>query len=291
MKEHQNKEYRENTLEDCTIIVLSRNHEKFISECLNSIYRELHEVKILCADIGSIDNSFQLGQNTCKQFHLNSTHIQLSADTRTLTALKSLEKYVSSNYVILLSADDAFGIGYRDELIKLFKKITEYTVINFSSLVTDKNLQPLHLIAPKWSGSLKENKERLSYSNPGTAPGAVIPWNILVKTEAWRQPPNILIEDYWIWWQLIPLVPFITAQESHVLYRQHQHNISNASRNTEYAYSLGYVSALPTHKSNNYKNRLLSLVLIPRWLRHLNIAVWRNYLSGYQDSKHSELNR
>jgi hypothetical protein len=288
MKEHQNKEYRENTLEDCTIIVLSRNHEKFISGCLNSIYRELNEVKILCADIGSIDNSFKLGQNICKEFGLNSTHIQLSADTRTLTALKSLEKYVSTNYVILLSADDAFGIGYRDALIKLFKKITEYTVINFPSLVTDENLQPLHLKVPKWSGSLKENRERLSYSNPGTAPGAVIPWNVLVKAESWKQPPNIVIEDYWIWWQLISLVPFITAQESHVLYRQHQSNISNASKNKDYAYSLGYVSAIPSKNSNKLKNQLLSLTLIPRWIRHLHITVWVNFFSGYREAKISE---
>ena len=291
MEKSQQIESRENTLADCTIIVLSKNHENFLSDCLTSIHRELSDVKILCADISSIDESYELGQIICKKLGLKSTHLQLDANTRTLTALKNLEKLVSTNYVILLSADDAFGIGYREALIKLLKANTEYSVINFPSLLTDENLKPLHLKVPRWTGKVQENRRRLSYSNPGTAPGAVIPWRILINSESWKQPPNIVIEDYWIWWQLISLVPFIKAQESHVLYRQHQHNISKASRNIEYAYSLGYVSALPTYKSNNYKNRLLSLVLIPRWLRHLNIAVWRNYLLGYQDSKQSELNR
>lgn len=291
MEKSQQTESRENTLTDCTIIVLSKNHESFLSDCLTSIHRELHDVKVLCADIGSIDESFKLGQEICKKLELKSTHLQLDTNTRTLTALKNLEKFVSTNYVILLSADDAFGVGYREALIKLFKANTEYSVINFPSLLTDEDLKPLHIRIPRWTGSVKENRKRLSYSNPGTAPGAVIPWKILINSESWKQPANIVVEDYWIWWQLISLVPFITAQESHVLYRQHQLNISKASRSIEYAYSLGYVSALPTYKSNNYKNRLLSFVLIPRWLRHLNISVWRNYLSGYLDSKHSDLSR
>ncbi len=291
MEKSQQIESRENTLTDCTIIVLSKNHESFLSDCLSSIHRELYDVKVLCADIGSIDESFKLGQEICKKLELKSTHLQLDTNTRTLTALKNLEKFVSTSYVILLSADDAFGIGYREALIKLFKANTEYSVINFPSLLTDEDLKPLHIRIPRWTGSVKENRKRLSYSNPGTTPGAVIPWKILINSESWKQPANIVIEDYWIWWQLISLVPFIAAQESHVLYRQHKHNISNASRNIEYAYSLGYVSALPTYKPNNYKNRFLSLVLIPRWLRHLNISVWRNYLSGYQDSKHSGLNQ
>ena len=291
MEKYQQIESRENTLADCTIIVLSKNHESYLLDCLTSINRELSDVKILCADIGSIDESFKTNKNICMNLGLKSTHVQLDANTRTLTALKSLEKFVSTNYVILLSADDALGIGYREALVKLLKTSTEYSVINFPLLLTDENLKPLHLRVPRWTGKVQENRRRLSYSNPGTAPGAVIPWKILINSDSWKQPPNIVIEDYWIWWQLISLVPFITAQESHVLYRQHQHNISNASKDIEYAYSLGYVSALPNYKSNNYKNRLLSLILIPRWLRHLNIAVWRNYLLGYQDSKHSELNR
>ena len=142
MKEHQNKEYGENTLKDCTIIVLSKNHEKFISECLNSIYRELYDVKILCADIGSIDESFKTNKKICMNLGLKSTHVQLDANNRTLTALKSLEKFVSTNYVILLSADDAFGIGYREALVKLLKTSTEYSVINFPLLLTDENLKP-----------------------------------------------------------------------------------------------------------------------------------------------------
>ena len=280
------------SLNDVTILLLSRNHEKFIEECIHSINREFgNEIQLLNLDIGSIDGTLGISKSLCNEFGMDAVHLKLDKNTKTLTALKSLEEYVSTTYVILLSADDALGENYRQTLNKLFSDITEHTVINFPSMVTDHNLHPLYLRVPKWSVSSKKNKKLLSYSNPGTAPGAVIPWKMLVETQSWKQSPDIIIEDYWLWWQFIDIAPFITSQESHVLYRQHQHNISKASRNKAYAYSLGYVSALPTYKSNNYKNRLLSLVLIPRWLRHLNIAVWRNYILGYQDSKQSELNR
>jgi glycosyltransferase involved in cell wall biosynthesis len=288
LEKYQQIESRENTLADCTIIVLSKNHESYLLDCLTSINRELSDVKILCADIGSIDESFKTNKKICMNLGLKSTHVQLGANTRTLTALKSLEKFVSTNYVILLSADDAFGIGYREALVKLLKTSTEYSVINFPLLLTDENLKPLHLRVPRWTGRVQENRRRLSYSNPGTAPGAVIPWKILINSDSWKQPPNIVIEDYWIWWQLISLVPFITAQESHVLYRQHQSNISNASKNKDYAYSLGYVSAIPSKNSNKLKNQLLSLTLIPRWIRHLHITVWVNFFSGYREAKRSE---
>ena len=280
------------SLNDVTILLLSRNHEKFIAECINSINREFgNEIRLLNLDIGSIDDTFRICKSLCSEFGINATHVKLEKGTKTLTVLKSLEEYVSTNYVILLSADDALGKNYSQALNKLFSSITEYAVINFPSMVTDQNLQPLFLRVPKWSRSAKSNKKLLSYSNPGTAPGAVIPWRILVETQSWKQSPDIIIEDYWLWWQFIDIAPFMTSQESHVLYRQHQHNISSESRNVDYAYSLGYVSALPRNKSNNSTNRLLSLLLIPRWLRHLNIAVWRNYFSGYQASKRSALTR
>lgn len=276
------------SLNDVTILLLSRNHEKFIGDCIDSINREFgNEIQLLNLDIGSIDETLRISKSLCNKFGINAVHLKLDKDTKTLTALKNLEEYVSTTYVILISADDALGENYSQALNKLFSYITEYTVINFPSIVTDQNLQPLYSRVPKWSRNAKSNKKLLSYSNPGTAPGAVIPWRILVETQSWKQSPDIIIEDYWLWWQFIDIAPFITSQESNVLYRQHQNNISNESRNVDYAYSLGYVSALPWNKSNISTNRLLSLLLIPRWLRHLNISVWKNYFAGYQDSKRS----
>ena len=273
------------TIDEITIVVFSRNHENFISDCLHSIHRELPDAKIVCVDTGSTELCHELGKLIAKDLVLNSVHIKLNVNTKTLSALKNLEKYISTNNIILLSADDAFGQNYRSALIDLFKKNPKGAVFNFASVITDQNLTPLYSRKPQWSEQHDKNRRKLSYSNPGTAPGAVIPWANLVSSPAWREPPEIIIEDYWIWWQLIDLVPFVNCNESSVLYRQHQDNISKASKNEDYAYSLGYVTAIPNIKASSIFHKLISATLIFRWVRHVNIIVWHKFIVGYFEAK------
>lgn len=270
-----------------TVVVLSRNHERFIFDCLNSINRELWDATILCADIGSSDNSFSLGKQVASEFGLKSQHVELSEDTKTLTALKKLEGYVDTKYAILISADDALGENYRIALKSVKNTNPQESVINFTSLLTDENLVVIGSKQPSWGDAVQKNRNLLSFSNPGTAPGAVIPWRILTKQTAWKNPPDILIEDYWIWWQLVDLVPFINCTERPVLYRQHEYNISKASKNIDYAYSLGYVTAIPNIRANNLFDKIRSLMLVLRWIRHLNLSVWLNFKKGYSDAKES----
>ena len=274
-----------NKVNEITIIILSKNHEKFISDCLHSVHRELPDAKIVCADTGSTDHCHELGKSIAKELKLDTVHIKLKEDTKTLLALKNLEKYISTKNIILLSADDAFGENYRNALINLFESDSDDVVINFTSVITDQNLKPLYSKKPKWSDQPKKNRRKLSYSNPGTTPGALVPWTVLISSPAWREPPSIVVEDYWIWWQLIDLVPFVNCYEANVLYRQHQDNISKATKNEDYAYSLGYVTAIPNIKANNTWNKFLSITLIFRWIRHLNFIVWYKFAVGYVEAK------
>jgi glycosyltransferase involved in cell wall biosynthesis len=273
----------------CTIIVLMRNHENFVSDCFTSVAREFPNAKILSVDVNSSDNSFKKVQLICSELNLDSEHIHISVDMSTLKVLKFIEKFVLTDFIILLSGDDALGEDYGNTLKNLFRTNPEYQVINFASLVTDKFLNPLNVKYSRWNAKTKKNRRLLSYSNPGTAPGAVIPWKILVKNPDWKQPPNILIEDYWLWWQLIDQVPFINCKKSHVLYRQHESNLSKQTKRKDYAYSLGYVSALPNINASNILNTLLSIVLIPRWIRHLNVSVWKDYAKGYVSAIRNEV--
>jgi hypothetical protein len=276
-------------ISDFSIVLLSKNHEVFISDCLKSIYRELPEVKVFCVDIGSKDDTFLKGKSISQDLNLNSEHIQFNDTTKTLLVLKKIEKRVNTKFAILISADDAFGIQYRDALLGIFKNENRQVVVNFNSLITDRYLRPLHSRKPLWSVDLEKNKRRLSYSNPGTTPGAVIPWKILTGLASWKEPPDILIEDYWIWWQLIDLVPFINSSESYVLYRQHANNVSKSTKNKSYAASLGYVTALPNVNAQNFLNRFFSFLLVVRWIRHLNVIVWKDFFAGYLSGIRSKI--
>lgn len=272
-------------IDKITIVILSRNHEKFISDCLHSVHRELLDAKIVIADTSSNKECHELGKSIADDLKLNSAHLKFNENNKTLSVLKKLEKYISTKYIVLLSADDALGGNYRNALINLLKTDTNDAVFNFTSIITDQNLKPLRSRKPQWSERNRENRRKLSYSNPGTAPGALIPWIVLINRPVWRKPPSIVIEDYWIWWQLIDLVPFVNCNESSVLYRQHQDNISKASKNESYAYSLGYVTAIPNIKAGNIFNKIMSITLIFRWVRYLNITVWHKFIAGYFEAK------
>ena len=279
----------QNTFTEYTVIIIAKNHVLYLLDCLSSVHRELPNANVLCADIGSRDKSFEKAKEIASTLKMKSTHVQLSEDTKTLTALKKLERYIQTKYVILLSADDVLGKNYGTVLEDILKQTPAYSVINFISMVSDQNLKPLYPKSSRWASEIQKNKRLLSYSNPGTAPGAVIPWQILTKSPSWKQPPDIVIEDYWLWWQLIDQVPFMNCKDSHVLYRQHRNNVTKNTKNKDYAYSLGYVSALPNIKSKNISNTLLSLFLIPRWIRHLNVSVWKDYATGYVSAIRNEV--
>ena len=273
------------TINKITIVILSRNHEKFISDCLHSVHRELPDAKIVVADTSSKKECHELSKSIAGDLKLSSAHLKFNENNKTLSVLKKLEKNISTKYIVLLSADDALGRNYRNALINLLKTDINDAVFNFTSMITDQNLKPLRSRKPQWSELNRENRRKLSYSNPGTAPGALIPWTVLINSPAWREPPSIVIEDYWIWWQLVDIVPFVNCYESNVLYRQHQDNISKATKNKDYAYSLGYVTAIPNIKASNTWNKFLSITLIFRWMRHLNFIVWYKFALGYFDAK------
>jgi len=141
----------QDAISDCTIIVLAKNHEQYLSDCLRSVHRELPRLKVLCADIGSRDKSFEKGKEIANTLKMKSIHVQLSEDTKTLTSLKKIEPYIDTKYVILLSADDALGEGYGDAVRGILTKTPSYLVINFISVVSDQNLKPMYSKYPRWT--------------------------------------------------------------------------------------------------------------------------------------------
>lgn len=215
---------------------------------------------------------------------LSLTQVLRPRDTKTLTVLKSLEDIINSQFVVLLSSDDLFAPGYGRALLSNLGKLKEETVLNFSLIETNSLLEPVRLHAPRWTNSVDRNRRMLSIMNPGTAAGSVVPFKKLKTLEIWKSVPPILIEDYWLWWALIEHVPFVNIGNANTIYRKHGSNISGEKRNREYAYSLGFAAGLPRYMNNSRLNRALSLLLIPRWGRHLAASTWSNFFRGFLDS-------
>jgi glycosyltransferase involved in cell wall biosynthesis len=273
------------SVDDLTLILFSRDHLPFVDQCLDSINVEFgNKLKILNVDVGSIDGTEKRIMQRAKELGLSIEQEHRSREMKTLPVLKSIEENVHTRFVALLSVDDLFGPGYGEALLSKLRELKKDTVINFTLNETNALLESTRLHLPRWSNSLKRNKRMLSIMNPGTATGSVIPFEKLKSLAKWRSVPSILIEDYWLWWTLIEHVDFVNILSASATYRKHGHNISSAKRNRDYAYSLGFATGLPRVMNNSRINRSLSLILIPRWGRHLAPSVWGYFLRGHYES-------
>lgn len=270
-------------LKDVTVVVFSRDHVKFVDECFKSIEREFKgKVKLINVDVGSLDGTPSRIINIGKELGLSLSQIIRPRSLKTLQVLKSLDNDIQTRFIVLISADDVFGEDYGKSLRGALAYMETESVLNFRLIETDVNLEPIKSRNPKWQTSYRKNQRMLSYKNPGTTPGSLIPYEKLKTLKDWKTVPSILIEDYWLWWTLIEHVPFVNVIEGTVYYRRHEESISASVTDPEYAFSLGYVTALPQRTKNSIFNKMISTSLILRWGRHLKSTTWISFLSGFR---------
>lgn len=273
------------TFKDITVILISRNHADFIKDALQSIYRELGDkVNIIYTDVNSLDLTSKIGNKFLKERFHNVRTQSLNYDSTTLEVVASSITATSTPYFILLSADDVLGQGYGLTVQDILRRIDKPTVVNFGLYYTDRNLKVIKERYPSWANSKKQNKCLLSFRNPGTTPGAILPTELCKSVIQECEVPPILIEDYWFWWKLVDKAAFINIAKPLVLYRQHANNVTLNRNNSTYAFSLGYSAGLPLMSFNPLRYKIVSLCLVPRWIRHIHLKQFKNFIHGYIQS-------
>jgi glycosyltransferase involved in cell wall biosynthesis len=267
------------------LFVFSYDYSNFLQECLDSCLRELgRDFQWVLVETGYTEATKLIASEFAARNQVKIDYLKLEK-TSTLIAVLKLSKIYRQKHAILLSADDLLGENYGDqvrfELAQVYKKPT---IVNFQHIICDDRLNPLSMRIPKWSSTINANQLRLTIGNPGNTAGALLPWESVSNTLTKDKIPSILIEDFWLWWQSVEECDFKNNTQGTVLYRKHAASTTSASRNSHYAFSLGYVSALPCYMNKNVLNRLLGLFLIFRWGRHLHYSVWDSYRKGYIES-------
>jgi glycosyltransferase involved in cell wall biosynthesis len=263
-----------------TLLIVTRDHENFIGELFESVESELSFLrKVICVDTGSFDKTVDVIQSWSPDMEV--VRIFLNRGSSTLDALQAAQKFVDTDYIIGISGDDVFAPKFGKEITKIFSKAEKPGVVNFELIKVDSSLNPIGRRIPKWSGNFKSNRLRLLCGNPGTAPGAIIPWRYLVELLEWQDPPKTLIEDYWIWWVLLGRVSFESNVNAQILYRQHQHNLSKAVEDKNYATSIGLCLALAWRNAKSPLEKLASTILWLRWGRHFNVRLFPWIFIGF----------
>jgi hypothetical protein len=267
------------------LFVFSYDYANFLQECLDSCLRELGgDFQWVLVETGVTESTKLIASDFGTRYQVKIDYIKFEK-TSTLIAVLKLSKIYKQKYAILLSADDLLGKNYGDQVrLELEQDYKKPTIVNFQHIICDERLNPLRIRIPRWSSTINANRRRLTIGNPGNTAGALLPWESVSNTLAKGTIPSILIEDYWLWWQSVEECEFKNNTQGTVLYRKHSASTTRASRNSHYAFSLGYVSALPCYMNKKLLYRLMGLFLIFRWGRHLHYSVWDSYRKGYIES-------
>lgn len=278
--------------EKYAVLVITRDHEAFIAECLASIVSGInHRTPIVVIDTGSLDKTTE----NAEVFLANSGCLyrvyKIERGTTTLQALAYYAYLESPNWISLISGDDVFGEGYFEQAGTFMEAYPE-GALGFSKLeVCDSKLSAITERKSAWGLSRDTILKQLQYSNPGNTPGVILPWKKIVQAKLFDSIPPILIEDYWLWWRLFDKFEFKNLNESKVLYRRHESNLTKQSKNKFYAFSLGYCTGLPILHQKRFATHFRNVMLVTRWIRHISPIYWSYFFSGRKKALSNSITR
>lgn len=263
------------------LILLSKNHEKFVEECIDSVYRELGSaISIINLDFESTDGTVSKIKTLATNYSMNLHSESIAPKTGTLLAILGAPVHQEIEHIILLSADDALLPNYGAALNAIKLQGFPPKLINFGLLIGEELVKAQKAKVPKWSKYSFVNSLFLSLGNPGTAPGSVLPWRLLSEINTHRVIKGNLIEDYLIWWFLQDKAEFVNIKKPLVFYRQHANNLTKSRRNPDYAFSLGFNAGLPLQQKSSILKPLGALLFL-KWVRHVAISSVPHFVKGF----------
>ena len=268
-------------LSTVALILLSKNHEKFVEECMDSVYRELGStISIINLDFESTDGTVSKIKTFATNYSMNLHSESIEPKTGTLLAILNAPVHQEIEHVILLSADDALLPNYGAALRAIKLQGLPPKLLNFGLLIGEEIESAHKTKVPKWSKHSFVNSLLLSLGNPGTAPGSVLPWGLLREINADSFIRGNLIEDYLIWWLLQDKAEFINNKKPLVFYRQHANNLTKSRKNPDYAFSLGFNAGLPLQQKRSIL-KPLSVLLFAKCIRHVSISSVPDFVKGF----------
>lgn len=265
-----------------SIVVITRDHEQFISECLESIEREFsNDVRVFIIDAGSLDGTMKIVGNFIASTKLEVELISVIRDTTPLGAFKSLVGCVESKFISVISGDDFFLEGYGQIAAEYSGRIANNNVVHFSQFIVDEKSQIIGSRAPLWVSNPSHDRKKLLYSNPGTTAGCLLPWSLLYENCLTDDSFDTLIEDFYFNCRLVSEVIFHSELSVLVAYRKHDSNLSSQAANFAYALSIGICVRQAWSIASSPLEKLTTFFLFLRWGRHLSLIALPKMFHGF----------
>jgi glycosyltransferase involved in cell wall biosynthesis len=264
-----------------TVLLVSLNHEAFIGQAMRSIASAFDgSVPLVHVDAGSTDGTVAVSRRA--ESEIANPVRRVTGHFATMESLLAADSEIETEYVCLLSADDFLHRDYGRSVSRILAGVKQPTCLNFRLQVCDVDGRPRGVTAPRWSGSDWVNRRMLCYTNPGRAPGSVVPWGVLRENGVMERHRETIVEDYVLWVELSRLAHLRAVPESLVFYRQHGNTTTSRAPDKRVAWSMGYgagvaraeiVTAIdfPSHRR-----------LLRQWRERIPLSLHADFDAGYE---------
>lgn len=178
-----------------SVIVPSYNHEPFINECLNSIFKQSYNnIELIVLDDGSSDQSYNVIKSLSKQHNFYFDHHQNMGLPATLN--KGL-RLAHGKYIAIIASDDIMMLDRIEKQVNYLEQYSDIAVCGGNMLAIDNKSQLLTKQRIKPACTL--DFDDLFWRDKGgpPAPTAMIRKSVIDKVGGYD--PDIAIEDLYMW--------------------------------------------------------------------------------------------
>ena len=225
------------------VVLTSLNHSAFIEEAIDSIASAFGKgVRVIHVDAGSTDSTREQARH---RFEANGQPFdQIHGRFTTMETLAAADGAVSSAQVVLLSSDDLLEAAYGATVYSIMSAFPRDTCFNFGLTTFSDATHITGRSTPKWTNSDFLNRRLVCATNPGRAPGALVPWNLLRRIGFFSRHQRSVVEDYLLWCEIVSTGHMRRVESPLVRYRLHSASASHAVETPQYAWSIGYAAGV-----------------------------------------------
>ncbi len=268
------------------LVIFTLNHREFVADCLESIEREFPNLGLLHhVDLGSSDGTLEMAAHCARKLGLKVCTHTYPKGTTTLASLAALQGHVRDEFLVGISGDDAFGVGYGTAATHAVATQGEPQVVWFTLWQTDSTLRKVKRRVPLVLHSGKLMRLLMLSRNPGTGPGAILPWKAMSSWGILEDcPKDNLIEDYWLWLSLLDRAKFVIGEAGYVLYRRHPEALTPQLGRRDAGLSFARCGALAWQRADTSIERTAVLLRFLVWLRRVPARHWPSYARTFFES-------
>jgi glycosyltransferase involved in cell wall biosynthesis len=213
--------------EKISIAMCTYNGEKYLKEQIDSILKQTYEnFELIITDDGSQDKTVEL----INTYVLNDSRVKLFENELNLGFMKNFEKAISlctGDYIALSDQDDVWKENKLETLIVELKKNDSFLVYS-DALLVDSNLKSLgSTLIEKLNLNQITDDNNLFFIYQNCVSGNTLMFKKELTQKFLPIPPDIIFHDIWIAFVASTIGPLSYVDESLILYRQHDDNVTN----------------------------------------------------------------